>query len=140
MALTHRGACGWTLHLAPARIGFPAGHGLMLHEEVAAPAEEQTPEAQFQLRCHELISEIRSLGFDPNVWVAMINSLGAVGAAKKLLADRQELVAIPWLVRRGRPELTMEYEIGQPRWAGLFTDNERAKAAGRLANAGETPH
>jgi hypothetical protein len=140
MALTYCGSCGWTLHLAPARIGFPAGRGLMLHEEVAAPADEQTLEGQFQLRCRELISETRSLGFDPNVWVPMINSLGAAGAAKKLLADHQGLVATPWLVRRGRPELTMEYEIGQPRWAELFTDDERAEAARRLANAGETPH
>jgi len=140
MALTYCGSCGWTLHLAPARTGFPAGRGLMLQEEVAVPAEEQTPEGQFQLRCRELISETRSLGFDPNVWVAMINSLGAAGAARKLLADHQGLVATPWLVGRGRPELTMESEIGQPRWAGLFTDDERAEAARRLANAGETPH
>jgi hypothetical protein len=139
MALTYCGSCGRTLHLAPARTGLPAGRGPVLQEEVAVPAEEQTPEGQFQLRCRELISETRSLGFDPNVWVAMINSLGAAGAAKKLLADHQGLVATPWLVRRGRPELTMESEIGQPRWAELFTEDERAEAARRLANAGETP-
>jgi hypothetical protein len=44
------------------------------------------------------------------------------------------------LVRRGRPELTLEHEIRQPRWSGLFTDDERAKAARRLARAGTTPH
>jgi hypothetical protein len=32
----------------------------------------------------------------------------------------------------------MESEIGQPRWAGLFTDDERAEAARRLANAALT--
>lgn len=139
MTLTYCGSCGWTLHLAPARTGFPAGRGPVLQEEVAVPAQEQTPEGQFQLRCRELISETRSLGFDPNVWVAMINSLGAAGAARKLLADHQGLVATPWLVRRGRPELTMESEIRQPRWAEVFTDDERAEAARRLADAGETP-
>jgi hypothetical protein len=108
-------------------------------EGVAAPADEQALEGQFQLRCRELIGEIRSLGFDPNVWVATINSLGAVGAAKRFLADHQMLVATPWLVRRGRPELTLEHAIGDPRWAELFTDDERSEAARRLARAGRTP-
>jgi hypothetical protein len=140
MALTYCGSCGWTLHLAPARTGLPAGSGSVLPEEVAAPADERELDGQFQLRCRELIGETRSLGFDPNVWVSMINSLGGVGAAKKLLADHQRLVATPWLVRRGRPELTLEHEIGQPGWAELFTDDERAEAARRLAGAGQTPH
>jgi len=140
MTLTYCGRCGWTLHLAPARAGGPAGHGLAAYEEVAAPADEQTLEGQFQLRCRDLIGEIRSLGFNPNVWVAMINSLGAAGAARKLLADHHMLVVTPWLVRRGRPELTLEHEIGQPRWSGLFTDEERADAARRQARAGKTPH
>jgi hypothetical protein len=135
MAVTYCGSCGWTLHLGPARIGFGPGHGLVLPEEVAAPADETTLDGRFQLRCGELISETRSLGFDPNVWVPMINSLGAVGAAKKLLADHRPLVATPWLVRRGHPELTLEHEIGQPRWAEIFTSGERAEAARRLAAA-----
>jgi len=140
MTLTYCGSCGWTLHLAPVQAGVPAGHALRGQEEVAAPADEQTLEGQFQLRCRDLISEIRSLGFDPNVWVAMINNLGAAGAARKLLADHHMLVVTPWLVRRGRPELTLEHEIGQPRWAELFTDDERADAARRLARAAKTPH
>jgi len=140
MMLTYCGRCGWTLHLSPARADGPAGHGLAAYEEVAAPADEQTLEGQFQLRCRDLIGEIRSLGFNPNVWVAMINSLGAAGAARKLLADHHMLVVTPWLVRRGRPELTLEHEIGQPRWSGLFTDEERAEAARRQARAGQTPH
>ena len=140
MTLTYCGRCGWTLHLAPARADGPAGHGLAAYEEVAAPADVQTLEGQFQLRCRDLIGEIRSLGFNPNVWVAMINSLGAAGAAKKLLADHHMLVVTPWLVQRGRPELTLEHEIGQPRWSGLFTDEERAEAARRQARAGKTPH
>lgn len=139
MTLTYCGSCGWTLHLAPARVGIRALGGPMLPEEVEIPADEHTLEGQFQLRCRELISDTRSLGFDPNVWVAMLNSLGAAGAARRLLADHQRLVATPWLVRRGRPELTLEHEIGQPRWTGLFTDAERAEAARRLADAGATP-
>jgi hypothetical protein len=139
VGVTYCGACGWTLHAASARADGPARHGPMRPEEVAAPADEQTLEGQFQLRCRELIGEIRSLGFDPNVWVAMINELGAAGAARKLLADQHQLVATPWLVKRDRPELTLESEIGQPKWATLFTDAERAEAARRLAHAGSSP-
>jgi hypothetical protein len=136
VAVTYCGACGWTLACAPARMGGP---GPMPRQAVAAPAGEQTTEGRFQLRCHELIGEIRSLGFEPNVWVAMINDLGAAGAARKLLADQHELAVTPWLVTRGRPELTLEHEIGQPGWAALFTDAERAEAARRLARADRTP-
>ncbi len=134
MAVTYCGACGWTLDVASAETGFRAGHGPRPFDEVAAAADDGTLEGQFQLRCRELIGEIRSLGFDPNVWVAMINDLGAAGAARKLLADHHELVVTPWLVSRGRPELTLEHAIGQPRWAALFTDAERAEAARRLAH------
>lgn len=135
MTLTYCGRCGWTLHVAPVRAGFAAGYGLAAYEQVEAPADEQTLEGQFQVRCRDLIGEIRSLGFDPNVWVAMINSLGAARAASKLLADHHLLVVTPWLVRRGRPELTLEHEIGQPGWSGLFTDEERAEATRRLEGA-----
>jgi hypothetical protein len=134
VAVTYCGACGRTLDCAPA-----STRGPMRFQQVAAPADEQTPEGQFQLRCRELIGEIRSLGFEPNVWVAMINDLGAAAAARKLLADHHQLAVTPWLVRRGRPELTLEYEIGQPGWAGLFTDAERDEAARRLARAKDAP-
>ena len=139
IALTYCGACGWTLQCIPVRIGGPAGRGRRPQEEVAAPADEQTLEGQFQLRCRELIGEIRSLGFDPHVWVAMTNGLGAAGAARKLLADHHELAATHWLVTQGRPELTMEHAIALPRWAELFTEADRAEAAQRLAHTGSTP-
>jgi hypothetical protein len=137
MAVTYCGNCGLTLNLAPA--GLAAVTGPIPVEEVVAAADDQTPDGQFQLRCRELVAEIRSLGFNPHVWVALINQLGATGAARKLLADHHRLVATPWLVRRGRPELTMEHEIGRPRWIEVFTDDERAEAARRLAHAEQGP-
>ncbi len=134
MAVTYCGSCGWTLDVAAA-----GRRGLMAFEEVAAPVDGETLEGRFQLRCRELIGEARSLGFDPNVWVGMINDLGAAGAARKLLADHHVLVVTPWLVRRGRPELTLEHEIGQPAWAELFSDAERGEAARRLARDARGP-
>jgi hypothetical protein len=137
VTVTYCGNCGLTLHVTPAAPG--AADDAKRYEGVAPPADEQTADGQFQLRCRELIGDIRSLGFDPFVWVAQINSLGAAAAAKKFLADHHGLAATPWLVRRGRPDLTMEHEIGQPRWTGIFTAAERAEAAKRLALAGNSP-
>jgi hypothetical protein len=108
-------------------------------EEVAAPDDPASIAGQFQLRCRELIAETRELGFNPNVWVPMINNIGALQAAKKLLADHHVLVATPWLVERGRPDLTLEHEIGEPRWRSLFSDEDRVEAARRLASPGDWP-
>ena len=127
------------LRMDPGFCAPASTRGPMQFQPVAAPADERTPEGQFQLRCRELIGEIRSLGFEPNVWVAMINDLGAAAAARKLLADHHQAAVTPWLVGRGRPELTLEHEIGQPGWAGLFTDVERDEAARRLARAKDAP-
>jgi hypothetical protein len=107
-------------------------------EAVAAPVGEESLDGQFQIRCRDMVRETRSLGFNPNVWVSMINAIGAIGSARKLLADRHVLVATPWLVERGRSELTLECEIGQPRWTELFTEDERIEAADRLAAVGKT--
>jgi hypothetical protein len=102
---------------------------------VAAPPDETTPEGQFQLRCRELIAEIRARGFDPFVWVGLINDVGAVRAAKTILADHGVLPVTSWLVEQGLPELTLEGEVGQLRWADVFDESDRTRAARRLASA-----
>jgi len=108
---------------------------------VAAPSDETTLEGQFQLRCRDLIAEIRARGFDPFVWVGLINDLGAVRAAKTILADYGVLPVTSWLVERGRPELTLEREVEQLRWADLFDETDRTEAGRRLAwAAGKGPH
>jgi hypothetical protein len=108
---------------------------------VAAPPDETTPEGQFQLRCRELIAEIRARGFDPFVWVELINDFGAVGAAKTILADYRVLPVTSWLVERGLPELTLEGEVERSRWMDLFDESDRRHAARRLASAaGKGPH
>lgn len=102
--------------------------------ELAAPADGSTLEGQFHLRCGDLVTEIRSLGFDPFVWVGLINDLGAVRAAKTILSQYGILPVTQWLVDRDRPELTLEREIEQIRWADLFDDAERSLAARRIAS------
>ena len=133
------GACGWPLHI-DARSPYNAA-GAFERTPVAAPVDGTSREGQFQLRCGELISDIRALGFDPFVWVGLINELGAVGAAKRILADYNVLPVTRWLVGQGLPELTLEREIEQLRWADLFDEKERQEAVRRLVSAGgESPN
>jgi hypothetical protein len=128
------GACGWPLHIDAnnpfTAAGTPGG------TKVAAPVDESSLEGQFQLRCRVLISDIRALGFDPWLWVGLINDLGAVGAARAILADYEVLPVTRWLVDQGHPELTLEREVEHPRWADLFDESDRSEAVRRLDSAG----
>jgi hypothetical protein len=126
------GSCGWSLYVDSQTPVMTAGGAGM---KVAAPADETTPEGQFQLRCRDLIAEIRALGFDPYVWVGLVNELGAVGAARRILADYEVLPVTHWPAEQGLYELTMEREIEQSRWADLFDEADRSEAARRLASA-----
>jgi hypothetical protein len=139
MAVTYCGHCGIALSLVPAGIASGINFAAPAPQKVSRPADEQTLDGRFQLRCQQLVGQIRSLGLDPHVWVDMINDLGAAGAARKLLADHHILVATRWLVLQGRPELTLEHEVTEPVWHGLFTDDERASAAAQLARARQAP-
>ena len=67
---------------------------------VAEPADPTTLDGLFQLQCRDLIDQIRSLGFDPYIWVDMINDLGATAAAKTILATKMPLVATRWSSKR----------------------------------------
>jgi hypothetical protein len=103
---------------------------------IAEPADAATLEGQFQDRCRDLIGQIRALGFDPFVWVGLINDMGAVRAARSILKDHGVLPVTHWLIESGHPELTLEREIQQPRWADLFDERDRSVAALRLTSAG----
>ena len=136
ISVTYCGSCGWTLAVTPAP-PFRPSFGVRGSPEVADPRDASTRAGQFQLRCRELILEIVTAGFTPGVWIELINTMGAVEAAKHLLSRGQVLPVTPWLVQRGRPELTMEHEITQTRWADIFSDDDRAEAARRLASASD---
>jgi hypothetical protein len=134
VGFTYCAACGWPLHV-DAGSPFMAGSG-PVEAKVVSPADEATLEGQFQLRCRELVTETRALGFDPWLWVGLINDVGAVEAAKRILADYEPLPVTRWLVDHEHPDLTLEAEIGHLRWADLFDDSERSEAQRRLDPAG----
>ena len=132
VSVLYFGSCGLSLHVELAR---PVPAAIAGEVPVAEPADPNTLEGLFQLRCRDLIAQIRELGFEPHVWVDMINDLGATAAAKALLATRTPLVATPWLASRDRSDLTLEHEISELRWADLFDEDERAEAVRRLTVA-----
>ena len=125
-------SCGLSLHVD---LAWPIPTAGARRAPVADPADPDTLEGRFHVRCRDLITQIREMGFEPNVWVEMINGLGATGAAKTLLETKRPLVATPWLVSRNRSDLTLEHEIMELRWADLFDDDDRAEAARRLTIA-----
>jgi hypothetical protein len=127
-------SCGLSLHV---EVASPVRTPLSDRIPVAKPADPNTLDGRFQLRCQDLITQIREMGFEPHVWVDTINELGGLGAAKQLLATKRPLVATPWLVSRDRADLTLEHEIMEVSWSHLFDDDERAEAARRLRIARE---
>ena len=138
VSISYCGNCGWTLSAVPGP-SWIAASGDPESVEVAGPEDETTLEGQFQLRCRDLVAEIRTLGFTPVGWIGLINRVGALQCAAQLLADRRILPVTHWLVDQGHPELTLEHEIEQPRWAALFTDDDREEARWRLTIAGRNP-
>jgi hypothetical protein len=50
------------------------------------PADASTLESQFQIRRRDLITELRTLGFDSWSWVGLVNEPGAAEAAEAVLA------------------------------------------------------
>lgn len=130
------GACGTTLTTSAQSVHIPTEHPpVELIGE--AGVDESSLSGLFQRRCGELIAQIQSLGFNPGDWIGLISHLGAVVTAKQLLSQRRVLEVTSWLVENGHPELTLESEIGELRWADLFTDRERDEAKRRLSTLGE---
>jgi hypothetical protein len=129
VSVIYCGSCGLSLHIEPLR-------SMQVHAgvPVADPADPTSLDGLFQERCRDLITQIRTMGFEPHVWVDMINDLGAAAAARRILASNMPLVATRWLIDQGRPEATLEHEITEMSWADLFDDDERSEAERRLLN------
>jgi ATP-dependent Clp protease ATP-binding subunit ClpC len=146
------GSCGVAISATQRFVGDPGGprrrevlsEQVDANEEVADPEEANTLAGQFQLRCREVVEETKALGYISAGSVPMldrvslINRLGAVRAAQVLMRRDRVLNVTRWLVERGRPDLTIEWEVLQSRWNDLFTDDERAAATTHLRDLGTT--
>jgi hypothetical protein len=88
----------------------------------------------------EMVDIYRRTGqaFDywPNYFLRMVRSDGGVAAARKLLGDGRVSEGFLRLVRAHRLDLSVEYFVLKPRYAQLFTPEERKIARNRLATYG----
>jgi hypothetical protein len=80
-----------------------------------------------------------AFGYWPNYFLRMVRNDGGVATAQRLLADRQVSAGFKKLVKARRLDLSVEYQVLRPRYAPLFTREERAIARERLAMYGIEP-
>lgn len=103
---------------------------------MAEDRPEPDLESEFQVASEQAISECRSLGYTPTVWISMLRQVGAAEAARRLLVSGDIQSGFSRLIRLGRPELTIEWAALDPRWERLFTEQHRDAARWRLQQAG----
>jgi len=92
-------------------------------------------EESFNARLRAAIEMCRELGYHPNRFVQMLDSIGAVATATKLVASGDLHDGFRELVGRSRADLTMESIMLEPEFASLFTRAQLAAARWRLDQA-----
>ena len=80
----------------------------------------------------------RDFHYSPTIYIQMIQRMGAVSAAKWLIADNQKrktpASGLITLARNHRLDLSMEHTVCKPEYAELFTDTEIAACQRTLAS------
>jgi hypothetical protein len=76
--------------------------------------------------------ECKKLHYNPTLMLQMIHDSGPLGACQRLLAATTISDGFARLWELHRLDLTVENIVLQPRFAGLFTDEERLIARRRL--------
>ena len=90
-------------------------------------------EAQFTRAVMDGVQKsMRELDYTPTRFLEMVGEMGAVLTAKQLVNSPTVSEGYTRLWEERRLELTVEYEVLQPRFRPLFSDAERAKARTRL--------
>ncbi len=72
------------------------------------------------------------LGYRPTYFIQMVNELGGVGAARRLLSTEDIQAGLTRLWKLERLDLSVEAHVLQDPWTALFNDDERQKACERL--------
>lgn len=80
----------------------------------------------------EACMESARLGYYPHIFIQMMDSLGGVGAVKRLLASDEAQYGLIRLYEMQALRLSAEAHVVKEKWAPLFTESERAEAQRRL--------
>ncbi len=91
--------------------------------------------AEFEQASRAAVAETRKFNYNPTIWVSMMNDLGAVAAARRLLLSPSIQSGFERLAREGRVDLTIEFAVLNPKWDRLFGPAEREAAWWRLQQA-----
>ncbi|WP_273430570.1 hypothetical protein [Chitinibacter tainanensis] len=92
-------------------------------------------EQQFSAALRQAIIDARELGYNPQRFETMLNDLGAVGMAKKLIKSGELQDGLKSILKKGRADLTLEHIMQAEPHRQLFSRDELAAAAWRLEQA-----
>ena len=92
-------------------------------------------EAQFSERIRDAIRQSHELGYHPTRFEQMLDELGAVGAARRLIKSGELQGGLKELTKLGRKDLTMEAIMQESAFKALFTAAELQAAKWRLEQA-----
>jgi len=79
---------------------------------------------------------LKECGYRASRFLVMVNETGGLQAAKTLINAPGVSDGFAALWERGRPDLTVEAIILDPKWKELFTGHELDIARGRLSKVG----
>ena len=85
---------------------------------------------------HQLYLEAKAAGYNATYFLRMLNEIGGVATAKKLVASTQPSDGFTKLWEMKRLDLSVEALVLDPKWTMLFSDPERRAARRRLEDYG----
>ena len=93
----------------------------------------RTLESEFSARVQEALAEARDLHYYPTRFEQMLAELGAVKLAKKFVISGELQDGLKKMAKLGRKDLALEAIVLEPKFASLFTKDERQAAEWRLS-------
>lgn len=95
--------------------------------------ERQALEADFETRMYETYRDAAKVKYFAGYFHGMLQDRGGLATAQHCLGSQTDGFTTLWEL--GKLELSVEFVALQPRWAPLFTKDERATARQRLLDA-----
>lgn len=118
------------------RLFVRAGGGIQLRD-TDAPAVDGTVVERFDVAMLEVYAAaMREVGYPARRFLAMVRGRGGLEAARQLLAKPGVSEGFRRLAEARKLDLTMEYQVLQPEFAPLFSDDELRVARERLMTHG----
>ena len=91
-----------------------------------------TVEGDFHAEMLRLYREAKQEGYTPSYFLRMVNEMGGLAAAKKLIGDERPSEGFTRLWEMGRLDLTVESVALEPRYRELFSPEQLRRARQRL--------